>query len=98
MYYQGPSYASADGKTFKFFDCYQAKFKYCLKTIGTANNLVFKLIAKDGTTHTTPRQNVSGQHEHFMDVLAAQKPITGSFLLVATSDTPIEWGLREEVR
>lgn len=98
MYYQGPPYASADGKKFEFFDCYQRKFKYVLKTIGSAKNLVFTLIAEDGTTHKTAAQNVDGQHLHFMDILAKQKPITGSFLLSATSDTPIKWGLREEVR
>lgn len=98
MYYQGPPYASPDGKKFEFFDCYQRKFKYVLKTIGEGKNVVFTLIAEDGTTHKTIGQNVTGQQLHFMDVLAKQKPITGSFIIQASSDTPIKFGLREELR
>jgi len=99
MYYAGPPYASADGKSFVFPDCYQVKHVYCLHTFGASKNVVFHLVSEDGKIkHDSAAQNVTGHQLHFMDIIAAQKPVKGSFSLTATSDTPIQWGLREELR
>lgn len=99
MYYSGAPYASADGKSFTFPDCYNKKHVYCLHTFGTSENVVFHLVSENGKVkHDSVAQNVTGHQLHFMDIIAAQKPIVGSFELRATSDTAIKWGLREELR
>lgn len=93
--YQGPGYHSTDKKTFIFLDCWSAKNDYWFKTVGSAKNLKFKLTQRSGLEHITAPQNVDGIHDHNMQAIAAQKPMTDSYVLTVTSDTPVSMSLRE---
>jgi len=95
MLYQGPGYATSDGKKFRFLDCYKARYNYWFKTVGPETTLHIDLFQKNGLEHKVDVKTVYGIQDHDIQAIAAKKPMTDSFVLTVTTDTPVEMSLRE---